>query len=319
VAVSGAIGVTPIGAADDLAAFGTKAVSLARMSAAGLPVPGGFCIPADAYREHALRAGVPDLLSVVRAIPSEAPAMSTTAVLQRIRASIVRTALDPALTAVVRDAFDALGDGAVSVRSSVTVEDMPSGPLVGKHGTFFAPGYEDALRAVAHCWTSLWSDPAWRHRRDSGLADTDVAVAVVIQKLVAARSSGVVFTADPETGDPDRIVIEGCYGLGEAIEAGKVAPDRFVIDRATLEPLDAWIEIKPVELVVDETGRVHERAVTQKRTDAPCLTESELRQVAELGIRAEPTVGGGAAAVEWACADDGCWLLQARPLVVGRG
>lgn len=303
--------------AGDQALYGTKAQSLAQLAVAGFPVPEGFCISADAYREHAERAGVASLMAILRGVPDSAPAVTLTPILQRIRSSVIHTPLDPALVEAVRTRFDDMGTGPVSVRSSVTASDMVTGPLVGRHGTYFVPGFHEALHSITHCWTSLWGDLSWRDREAAGLADVDVAVAVVVQHLVPATSSGVVFTADPATGDRERIIVESCYGLGEAIVAGKVKPDRFTLDRAGLLVTGSDVHAKPVHLVIDDGGRVVQRIVPADQAAAASLTPYEVREVAALALSVE-SLTSGPACVEWARASGTTWLLQARPLVVGR-
>ena len=310
-------GVTMIRDAGDYTEYGTKAASLARLVSAGLPVPEAFCIPAAAYRAHAERADVPRLTSVLMQVPPDAPMMSLAPILQKIRSGIMSTPFDDDLVAAVRSGLETIGGGPVSVRSSVTEHDMPSGPLIGRHGTYFASDFDETLRAIAHCWSSLWGDPAWRHREASGLTSSDVAVAVVIQRLISADSSGLVFTADPMTGDRERIVVQSAYGLGESIVAGAVTPDRFVMTRGSLEIEESDISRKRVRLLVDEKGRVAQRAVPAELVSEPSVSPEGLRMVAELALLTEPVVGGEAC-VEWALDGDTAWLLQARTLVVGR-
>lgn len=309
--------VTPIAEAADLSRFGTKARSLAELAAAGFPVPEGFCIPADAYREHAARAGLPSLQAILRAVPADAPAMSLTPILQRIRSSLIHTPLDQTLVADLRERYEALGSGPVSVRSSITVPDLVTGPIVGRHGTYFTPGFDEVLHAVTHCWTSIWGDLSWRDRLSAGLSDTDVAVAVVVQRLVPAAASGVVYTADPATGDPDTVVVESCYGLAEAIVAGKVKPDRFTLARDGLALTASDVHQKAVRLMLDEGGRVVQRVVPPDLSNAASITPYEVREIASLAVHVE-TITGGPACVEWARAGGAIWLLQARPLIVGR-
>ena len=309
--------VTPIAEAVDLARYGTKAASLAELAKAGLPVPDAFCIPADAYREHTERAGLKSLVAILRGVPSDAPPISLTPILQRIRSSIIHTPLDPGLVEAVRAAYAGLGSAAVSVRSSITVPDLVTGPLMGRHGTYFTPGFDETLHAITHCWTSLWGDLAWRDRDAAGLADADVAVAVVVQKLIPATASGVVFTADPQTGDTDTVIVESCYGLAEAIVAGKVKPDRFTLAREGLAVLTSDVHPKAVRLLLDDGGRVVQRVVPPDLTAAASISPYEVREIAALALNIEHIVGS-AAVVEWARAAGATWLLQARPLQVGR-
>jgi pyruvate,water dikinase len=126
-----------------------------------------------------------------------------------------------------------------------------------------------------------------------------------------------VFTADPATGDRDRIIVESCYGLGEAIVAGKVKPDRFTLTRADLALTHSDVHPKPVHLVLDESGRVVQRIVLPDQAAAASVTPYEVREIAALALNVE-TLTDGPACVEWARSAGVTWLLQARPLVVGR-
>jgi len=308
--------IVPVTEATDVGRFGTKAASLAVLASSGFPVPAAFCIAADAYRDHAKRAGMPSLLSLLMAVPADAPAISLTPILQRIRSSVIHTPLEPDLVAGLREHYESLGSRAVSVRSSITVPDLVTGPLVGRHGTYFTPGFDETLHAITHCWTSLWGDLSWHDRVAADLASVDVAVAVVVQQLVSAASSGVVFTADPATGDRDTVIVESCYGLGEAIVAGKVKPDRFTLKRAGLALTHSDVHPKAVRLLVDEGGRVVQRVVPPDLSHAASITPYEVREIAALALHVEEVVGG-AACVEWARASGTTWLLQARPLRVG--
>jgi pyruvate,water dikinase len=303
--------------ADDPAVVGIKARSLCLMDRAGLPVPAGFCIAASAYREHASRAGVDSLTAILRQVPADAPDLALSPILQRIRSAITHTDLEPDFEHEVLTRFGLLSSSSVSVRSSVTEADMPSGPLVGRHGTYFAAGPEAMLRSVKHCWASLWGNAVWAHRLHNQLADTEVSVAVVVQHLVPASASGVVFTADPDSGDPGKIVIDSCFGLGEAVVAGTVPPDRFRLSRERLRLTGSELHPKHVQLTIDADGSVVQRMVAPESVHGPSMTEADARAIVTLALRVEPLVGGPAA-VEFAIADGVAWMLQARPLIVGR-
>jgi phosphoenolpyruvate synthase/pyruvate phosphate dikinase len=303
--------------ADDPTVVGTKARSLSMMERAGLPVPSGFCISSSAYRAHAARAGVDSLAAILRQVPADAPDLALSPILQRIRAAITHTELDPELEQEVLRWFGLLESPSVSVRSSVTEADMPSGPLVGRHGTYFAAGPEAMLRSIKHCWASLWGNAVWAHRLHNQLADTEIAVAVVVQHLVPASASGVAFTADPDTGDSSKIVIDSCFGLGEAVVAGTVPPDRFRLSRDRLRLTGSELHPKHVQLTIDAEGAVVQRMVAPESVHSPSLSEAEARVIASLALRVEPLVNGPAA-VEFAMADGVAWMLQARPLIIGR-
>lgn len=314
--IESSVGLVPIDEADDLASFGAKARSLARLKRAGLPVPAAFCIPAEMYRDHLRRAGVETLIDRLHRLPDDSPAMASTPILHRVRAAIKSTPIDPMILKDLEEAWKALGPGAVSVRSSVAQEERACGPLVSGHGTYFEPGYDEAVHAIRHCWASLWSDDVWHRLMDEGMTHQDISVAVVVQHLIPADSSGVAFTAHPASGDPERIVIESCFGLGEAIAAGKVPPDRFIMSRDGLELIGSNVSAKTVRILLDERNHITQRAVAADLVSEPSTSIEGLRLVAETALLAEDVVGG-TACVEWALHDGEIWLLQARPLVVG--
>lgn len=299
--------------AADAEEYGLKAAPLAAVAAAGLPVPDAFCLPADAYREHIARPDVADPIALLGAIAADEPRLALTSQLQRVRSAIVRAPLDPALLATVHEAFGALGDGPVSVRSSLTRDDRGPRSFAPSHGTYFAPDRDAAERNIQHCWAAMWTDWAWARRRP-GDDLAEPACATIVQRLVPAVASGVAFTADPTTGDDDRIVIEACHGLGEAIQSAKVDPDRYVLSAAGLEPLEEHLGEKSRELVVREDGSIAEQSVEPSRAWRAALGHAGLAAVAGLALRAAGVLGAPAA-VEFALAKDGAWVLQARPIV----
>jgi pyruvate,water dikinase len=237
-----------------------------------------------------------------------------TSQLQRIRSAIVRTPLDPALATVLGRAFDGLGEGPVSVRSSLTRDDRPAGSFAPQHGTYFAPDRAAAERNVQHCWAALWTDWARRHRPVTQLELAEPAVAIIVQRLVAAEASGVVFTADPTTGDRDTMVIESCYGLGEALAAAKVDPDRYRLARKGLALLEQELGDKSRELVIRDDGSIAELAVDPVRAWQSSLHPRSLSLVADLAARVAGVLGAPAA-VEFALVDGEVWILQGRPIV----
>src|SRR5438552_16692095 len=184
----------------DLPAVGGKALSLGLLASAGLPVPPGFCVTTSAHRR--LRGQGP--------------------------------AADPELASLIRTAYRDLGGGPVAVRSSATAEDGAVTSFAGQQETFLGVSGEEAvLEAVARCWASLDSERAVAYRRRQGVADDGLAMAVVVQQLVPAEVSGVLFTRDPLDPEGRRLLVEASWGLGESVVSGRVQPDRFHLDRVT--------------------------------------------------------------------------------------
>ena len=174
----------------DAAEVGAKAWNLARMLRAGLPVPEGFCVTATAYRQHVL---------------TDAPRQA---------------AVSAALAREIQQQLDTLGDTPLAVRSSATAEDLPDHSFAGQHDSFLGVRRADCLERIGQCWASLWNERAYAYRQERGYESTDCAMAVVVQEMVPARASGVMFSVDPMRGDSDRIIIEATWGLGEGLVGG---------------------------------------------------------------------------------------------------
>lgn len=203
---------------------------------------------------------------------------------------------------------------AVAVRSSATAEDLPETSFAGQQETFLNIRGEAALLdAVRHCWASLWSARAIGYRRRMGIDQQVIAMGIVVQMMVPADISGVLFTANPTTGDRNELVINASFGLGEAIVSGQVTPDTYVLDKATLKPKETVLGTKQVMVVPDGEGTTTE-AVPEARRAEQSLPPPLLRELAALGIDVEQQFGGVPQDIEWAVADGHCWLLQARPI-----
>jgi pyruvate,water dikinase len=259
----------------DVDAVGGKGLSLARLAAAGLPVPPGFCVTSAAYRR--LRGSPP--------------------------------ATDRDLSSTIAAAYRRLGGGLVAVRSSATAEDGAVTSFAGQQETILGVSGESAVcEAVGRCWASLHTERAVAYRRDRGISDEGQTMAVVVQRLIDAEVAGVLFTHDPLDPEGQQMLVEASWGLGESVVSGKVTPDRFHIDRDTGQLLDQHISIKSIEVTA-----AGEQAVPAERRDRPCLDERQLVELAELGRKVE-RLYGEPRDIEWAWAEGRFWLLQARPI-----
>jgi pyruvate,water dikinase len=283
--------------------IGPKAESLRRLSGAGLPVPDAQFLGADAYWEHAERAGLDAMLrSAAGATLDAAP----------VRAAIETAPVAPDVSARLTAMHEALGGGPVAVRSSGSAEDMPEASFAGQHGTYFVPDGERLAGAVRECWASLYSDRASRYREHAGIAHEGVAMAVIIQRLVPAVCAGVAFTVDPIDGS-DRVLVESCFGIGEALVSGKVSPDSFTFERDGLALVGSTTGMKPLRVFADDDGRVTEEELDVGTAARPSVNEATAREVAALALEAE-RVFGAPVDVEWAFDGETVWLLQARPV-----
>ena len=259
--------------AADLAHVGGKGESLAKLANAGLPVPPGFHVTTDAYRDFVRRN---DLQDKILAAGSEvADLFAAHEIPEDIATAITR-------------AYAAMREGAVAVRSSATAEDLPDASFAGQQDTFLdISGKAEVLDAVKRCWASLWTARAVEYRARHDIAPDDVALAVVVQRMVPADTAGVLFTADPVTGATDRIVINAVRGQGEALVSGFADPEVITLDSS---------------------------GITERHGET-VLSEGIALELAGLGRRIEELFGRPVD-IEWAVHADEVSVVQARPITV---
>lgn len=159
----------------------------------------------------------------------------------------------------------------------------------------------------------MWTQRAFDYRQNNGFDHTTVNMAVIIQSLIAADASGVLFTADPRYGPSGNIVIESCFGLGQALVSGKVTPDRFVVHRKTLELLFSKISDKKIEYILDTDGIGKEQALPNERSITPSLAKKQIKKLAKLARKIEAEFGSPQD-IEWAVVKNKIFLLQSRPI-----
>ena len=294
---------------------GGKGASLARMAAAGLPVPPGFHITTAAYRRFVAEN---DLLGAISAAAAGASA-DDLASLERASASITACFADAAISdeivAAVRAAYASLGAGdpPVAVRSSATAEDLPGMSFAGQQETYLNMRGEAMLvPAIKRCWASLWTARAIGYRARHGIRPEDVSLAVVVQELVPADAAGILFTANPLTGARDQMIINAAWGLGEAIVGGLVTPDQLVVAKATGAITASEIADKALMTVRTPNGTWEEPVPPDRRT-AAVLDPAQAAELARLGTRIEDLYGQPMD-IEWAIQDGRIFILQARPI-----
>lgn len=318
----------------DSDALGGKGAGLARLAACGAPVPPAFVVTAEGYR-RALAADVrAEIEQRIAAIPPELAGQPLEDAADAIRRRILEATEGHPLTDEVarahRELADRTGDGelAVAVRSSSVAEDAADRSFAGEHDTYlWVRGAEEVDRRLRECWASLVTARAVAYRRDAarsagGTEQAEpLAMAVVVQQMVPARSAGVLMTLNPVNGDRSKVMIESVWGLGEPLVSGAVTPDRFLVDKITGEIVRREIAEKGTEAVRDPaTGRgIVLAEVDETRRTRPSLTDEEIAELVRLGRLVERDAGGPQDA-EFAVVDGSppgnVRLLQARPETV---
>jgi len=236
---------------------------------------------------------------------------------QRIDEVFASASVDPVIQAVIADAYAQAGEGAVAVRSSAAGEDGARLSFAGQHTTLLnVTGLDAVTAAVRMCWASAWSAEALRYRLMNNLPLAGIEMAVVIQTIVVAEKSGVMFTANPATGSDQELVVSAAYGLGEAVVSGSVDPDTVVLQRATGAVVEETVGAKEERIDPLPNGGCRSRPVPPSERSAPVLSAAELSQLHLHGKRLEQLLGGPQD-VEWALAEGRLWILQSRPITAG--
>ncbi len=299
--------------ADDLESVGGKGASLGELTGAGLPVPSGFVVAAGTYRRFLEETGIEEELFEAVDVDTEDSAALAEAQ-SRAEQLILDTEFPEGMREEMLAAYDDLGDDPfVAVRSSATAEDLPDASFAGQQETFLNITREDLVDRVKQCWASLFTQRAIYYRQEQGFDHSKVDIAVVVQRMVDAEKSGVMFTSHPSTGEP-KLIIEAAWGLGEAVVSGSVSPDNYVVDRETGETVDVTVADKKTMMEKDdETGETVERAVDDDLRESQVLDESDIARLVELGERVEDHYGGPQD-VEWAVVDGEVFMLQSRPI-----
>lgn len=299
---------------DDLDSVGGKGASLGELTGAGLPVPSGFVITAGTYRSFIEQTGIDDeLFEAVDIDPDDSSALATAE--QTAEDLILETELPDDIAEGVLDAYDEVGGGEafVAVRSSATAEDLPDASFAGQQETFLNITREELLDRMKQCWASLFTKRAIYYREEQGFDHDRVDIAVVVQQMVDAEKSGVMFTSHPSTGE-DQIIIEAAWGLGEAVVSGSVSPDNYVVDPSSAETTAVTVADKKVMHVKDsETGETVEREVPDDKRNMRVLADDEIARLVELGRQVEDHYGTPQD-VEWAIVDSDVFMLQSRPI-----
>ena len=297
-----------------LAIVGGKGANLSRIARAGFPVPPGFLITTAAY-DAFVQAN--DLGAPIVALASDKAKTVEEASLA-IRRLFEQGRIPPEVATTIQRSYAGLlqttgGVSPVAVRSSATAEDLPGASFAGQQETYLnVRGEAAVLEAVKRCWSSLWTPRALDYRARQGIDPSAVSLAVVVQVMVPAEASGILFTANPMNGARDEIVLDATWGLGEAIVGGLVTPDHIIADKATGAIKQIATGDKAVMTVPTASG-TQEREVEARKRHAQVLNAAQVAELAKLGAAIE-THYGLPQDIEWCLADSRFYVVQARPI-----
>ncbi|PWB86444.1 phosphoenolpyruvate synthase [Methanobrevibacter thaueri] len=304
---------------DDIGIAGGKGANLGELTQAGIPVPPGFVVTAQAYEYFMDEAGINDKVMSILEETDINDTKALQAAAEEIKKIIVESPIPDDLVMYIREYYNELcqrvgeEDTDVAIRSSATAEDLPEASFAGQQDTFLhVSGDEEVIEFIRKCWASLFEARAIFYREENNFEHSKVYIAVVVQKMAFADKAGVMFTVNPSTGE-EIALIEGSWGLGEAVVSGDVTPDNYQVDKRNNEIVNVTISDKKVMYTNDEDGTSVKIEVPEDKRKERVLSDDELIQLTEMGKTVQAHYGEPMD-TEWAFEKDMLFLLQARPI-----
>ncbi|MBN2124999.1 MAG: phenylphosphate synthase subunit beta [Deltaproteobacteria bacterium] len=308
--------------------IGGKNAGLGELIRAGIRVPPGFAVTTDAYSAFIAGAGVmPGISEILSGLDSE-DMDSTNAASIEIHKLIGTAPLSDEISESIKGGYLRLCERCqtdtvpVAVRSSATAEDLPRASFAGQHDTFlWVHGADRVVERVRQCWAGLFTSRAIAYRAKNGVPHEKALMSVGVQKMVDSRVAGVMFTLNPTNGDPSKVIIEGSWGLGEAIVSGSVNPDKFVIDKVMKELDEKTVSVKSIAFAYDPNGgEILQACLDEEMQRGCCLDEHEIESLfaTATAIKAHFSLPMD---IEWAIDreavfPENVFVLQARPETV---
>ncbi|MBE6508893.1 MAG: phosphoenolpyruvate synthase [Methanobrevibacter sp.] len=303
----------------DIGIAGGKGANLGELTQAGIPVPPGFVVTAQAYEKFMDEAGINDkVMSILDEIDiNDTKALQAAA--EEIKNMIKESSIPEDMVLLIREAYNQLcqrvgeDDTDVAIRSSATAEDLPEASFAGQQDTFLhVAGDDEVIEYIRRCWASLFEARAIFYREENNFEHSKVYIAVVVQKMANADKAGVMFTVNPSTGE-EIALIEGSWGLGESVVSGDVTPDNYQVDKKDNEIINVTISDKKVMYTNDENGTSIKVDVPEDKRKERVLSDEELIELTEMGKRVQAHYGEPMD-TEWAFENGHLFLLQARPI-----
>ena len=303
----------------DIGIAGGKGANLGELTQAGIPVPPGFVVTAQAYEKFMDEAGINDKVMGILEKTDINDTKALQAASEEIKKIITEAPIPEDLVIFIREYYNELcqrvgeDDTDVAIRSSATAEDLPEASFAGQQDTFLhVSGDDEVIEYIRKCWASLFEARAIFYREENNFEHSKVYIAVVVQKMANADKAGVMFTVNPSTGE-EIALIEGSWGLGESVVSGDVTPDNYQVDKKDNEIVNVTISDKKVMYTNDENGTSIKVDVPEEKRKERVLSDEELIELTEMGKRVQAHYGEPMD-TEWAFENGHLFLLQARPI-----
>ena len=303
----------------DLALAGGKGANLGEMTRRGAPVPPGFVVSVVSYETFLADNGLDVRLAEILAGIDVYRTAGLVEVARAAQQAILSAPMPPVLATEISEAYRALGEGLVAVRSSATAEDLPDASFAGQQRTYLnVQGIDQVLETIKGCWASLFEARAIFYRAEQNFNQLGVGIAVPVQRMVQSEISGVMFTAEPNRSDRTKVFIEAVYGLGESVVSGAVTPDSYLIQKDGLDILEKRLVPQSRMLIrnPDSAGAEdlnHEVDVPAEQSRSYKLTDSQIAEIAQYGLTLEEAYSHPQD-IEWAIEDDTFYITQTRPI-----
>jgi pyruvate,water dikinase len=300
----------------DIALVGGKAANLGALLQKDMPVPPSFVLATAAYQQFLIADGIQtEIERLAGAVDITKPATVEHASTV-IRGLFEQGNMPEVISQEIRACYEQMGCGPVAIRSSATAEDLPSSSFAGQQESYLnVIGAEQVVASVKRCWSSLWTARAIAYRAQQGIPANGVCMAVVVQQMVPAEISGVLFTINPVTGNQEEMVINAAWGLGEALVSGHVTPDAIIIEKASGQVKQMQVGGKDVMTVLAAHGTA-ERAVESQQRHTAVLSTKQVTRLFQLGSQVE-AIFAAPRDIEWAIAGEQLYVLQSRPVTTG--
>jgi len=303
---------------EDVPSVGGKGANLGEMTNAGIPVPPGFIVTANAYFDFLEQTKISDKIRQLLEPLDVNDSKKLQQTAKKVQQIILDAAMPPELALEIKNAYIKMNKGLVAVRSSATAEDLPEASFAGQQRTFLnVQGEEEIVDAVQGCWASLFESRAIFYREEQGFDHFKVGIAVPVQRMVQSEVAGVMFTLEPHTSDTSKIAIEAILGLGEMIVSGDVTPDEYIVSKNGLKISGKEIKRQEWKLIKNEGGKGEEAnvkvALTPEEQAQQKISDDDIITLAEIGKRLEDHYQFPQD-IEWAKEKGEIFIVQTRPV-----
>lgn len=304
----------------NLPQVGGKGANLGELTKAGIPVPNGFCVTAQAYYYFLEKSGLKKAIAKLLKGLDPEDNKKLNKVSKEIKKSIIAAKMPKDLAEAIKENYVKLGGLPVAVRSSATAEDLPDASFAGQQATFLnIQGPEEVVKAYQKCVASLFEARAIYYRIINKYDHMKVGLAAPVQNLVASDKAGILFTVDPVSQNPDHLVIEAGFGLGEAVVLGAITPDRYLIDKNSLQIINKEVNEQKWKIIKDPKGGDKHAGVEESQQKAQKLSDEEILELARIGIEIEKHYQKPQD-TEWAIENGKVYFVQSRPITtLGKG